>query len=85
MKYFMNNHERILSELGFDLINVDLSFGPEILTYKSNDKSFGFKISLKVHTGDFRIVDHPDSKTDDLLNVTLRSLKSIFTYYPGFI
>ncbi len=35
--------------LGFDLINVDLSFGPEILTYKSNDKSFGFKISLKVH------------------------------------
>ncbi|MDF3026432.1 MAG: hypothetical protein K0S23_739 [Fluviicola sp.] len=35
--------------LGFDLINGDLSFGPEIVTHSSRDKYVGFKISLKVH------------------------------------
>lgn len=35
--------------IGFDLINVDLSLGPEFITYKSDGKNIGFKIALKIH------------------------------------
>lgn len=35
--------------IGFDLINVDLSFGPELLTYKPNGNNISFKVTLKIH------------------------------------
>ncbi len=35
--------------VGFDLINGDLSFGPEIVTHKTRNNFIGFKVSLKVH------------------------------------
>ena len=35
--------------VGFDLINGDLSFGPEIVTHKTRDNFIGFKVTLKVH------------------------------------
>lgn len=44
-----NSYFSFYPYLGFDLINGDISFGPEILTDKVNDKNLGFKISLKVH------------------------------------
>ncbi len=35
--------------MGFDLLNLDLSFGPEISTIRNNNRYVGFKVSIKVH------------------------------------
>lgn len=35
--------------IGLDLLNVDLSFGPEIVTNRTNGGYVGFKASLKIH------------------------------------
>ncbi|MDP5199809.1 hypothetical protein [Flavobacterium sp. DG2-3] len=44
-----NSYFSFYPYLGFDLLNGDLSFGPELLTYKSDSKDVGFKIVFKIH------------------------------------